>query len=42
MPEWVKDVLNATSAGAVSRSPFASDEQTLVAMPNRPGAPKCA
>jgi len=42
MPEWVKDVLNATSAGAASRSPFASDEQTLVAMPNRPGAPKCA
>jgi ArsR family transcriptional regulator len=42
LPEWVLDVLRATAAGAGTTQPFAADEATLAAMPNRPGAPRCA
>ena len=42
LPEWVKAVLQATAAGVGDQSPFTTDEETLSAMPNRPGAPRCA
>lgn len=42
LPEWVMAVLRATAEGVGHEGPFAMDEQTLSAMPNRPGAPRCA
>jgi ArsR family transcriptional regulator len=42
LPEWVIAVLRATAEGVKNRSPFTTDERTLSAMPNRPGAPRCA
>ena len=42
LPEWVMAVLRATAGGVGYEGPFAMDEQTLSAMPNRPGAPRCA
>jgi ArsR family transcriptional regulator len=42
LPEWVKAVLRATAEGVGHRTPFATDERTLSAMPNRPGALRCA
>jgi ArsR family transcriptional regulator len=37
LPEWVVDVLRATTRGISSDEPFASDMMALVEMPNRPG-----
>ena len=42
LPEWARAVLQATAEGVGHQSPFARDERTLSAMPNRPGAPRCA
>jgi ArsR family transcriptional regulator len=42
LPEWLFAVLRATAEGVERQSPFATDERTLSAMPNRPGAPRCA
>lgn len=42
LPPWVTAVLEATLEGVGHRAPFATDEQTLSSMPNRPGAPRCA
>jgi ArsR family transcriptional regulator len=42
LPGWVNDVLEATADGVGQEAPFASDEQAIAAMPNRPGAPRCA
>jgi ArsR family transcriptional regulator, arsenate/arsenite/antimonite-responsive transcriptional repressor len=42
LPDWVKAVLQTTTEGVENQSPFATDEQTLSAMPNRPSAPRCA
>jgi ArsR family transcriptional regulator len=42
LPRWVKTVLEATVAGIEGDAPFAADRRTLSAMPNRPGAPRCA
>jgi ArsR family transcriptional regulator len=42
LPDWVRAVLQATAEGGERRSPFATDEETLSAMPNRPEAPRCA
>jgi ArsR family transcriptional regulator len=41
-PEWVTDVLKQTAEGASNTMPFADDLAALAAMPNRPGAPRCA
>ncbi len=42
LPEWVQGILRMTAEGVAQQAPFAIDEQTLSAMPNRPGAPRCA
>lgn len=42
LPRWASNVLTETAAGARGHSPFADDEQALRAMPNRPGAARCA
>jgi ArsR family transcriptional regulator len=42
LPGWVKAVLEATADGVGDEAPFASDEQALSVMPNRPGTPRCA
>jgi ArsR family transcriptional regulator len=42
LPGWVSAVLKATADGVEREAPFATDEATLSAMPNRPGAPRCA
>ena len=42
LPEWVRRVLRVTAAGVAHQVPFATDQGTLAAMPNRPGAPRCA
>ncbi len=42
LPEWARAVLQATAEGVENQSPCATDEWTLSAMPNRPGAPRCA
>lgn len=41
LPGWVKAVLRATADGVALDEPFASDEQALSAMPNRPGSQRC-
>lgn len=42
LPGWVVDVLRHTAEGASGCAPFAQDLLALQAMPNRPGAPRCA
>lgn len=42
LPEWVRSVLQVTADGVEHQGAFAADEGALSAMPNRPGAPKCA
>jgi ArsR family transcriptional regulator len=42
LPPWVQAVLDETARGIAAQSPFADDAATLAAMPNRPGAPRCA
>ncbi len=42
LPSWALDVLKATAAGNQGQQPFVGDVDALRAMPNRPGAPRCA
>ena len=42
MPDWARRVLDATALGIADHAPFADDLRTLVEMPNRPGATRCA
>ena len=42
LPDWVTAVLEHTAAGVVGQAPFASDEQSLAAMANRPATSRCA
>jgi ArsR family transcriptional regulator len=42
LPDWAKAVLAASAEGVQSQSTFISDRQTLIEMPNRPGARCCA
>lgn len=42
LPAWALEVLEATAAGNRGREPFVGDVTALKAMPNRPGAPRCA
>lgn len=37
LPNWAQIVLRATGEGVRHEAPFATDSQTLSAMPNRPG-----
>jgi ArsR family transcriptional regulator len=42
LPDWVLNVLDTTFEGIGHQGVFAADENALVQMANRPGAPKCA
>jgi ArsR family transcriptional regulator len=42
VPEWVRGVLSEAAKGVRPQAPFAEDERALCAMPNRPGAARCA
>ena len=42
LPDWTRDIIDATVAGADDQQPFINDWQALKAMPNRPGAACCA
>jgi ArsR family transcriptional regulator len=42
LPEWVGVVLRETAAAVGFERPFTEDDRVLTAMPNRPGASRCA
>jgi ArsR family transcriptional regulator, arsenate/arsenite/antimonite-responsive transcriptional repressor len=42
LPPWVLQVLERTARGLAGRGPFDRDAASLAAMPNRPGAARCA
>lgn len=42
LPAWVSAMLHAIAEGARGSSPYTHDLAALQAMPNRPGAPRCA
>jgi ArsR family transcriptional regulator len=42
LPKWAVEVLQDTAAGLKDTEPYVADTATLVAMPNRPGASRCA
>lgn len=41
LPVWVREVLSATSEGAITRSPFENDLRALAKMPDRPAKACC-
>ncbi len=42
LPVWTRRVLEALKGGVGGQPPFSDDAAALAAMPNRPGAPRCA
>ncbi len=42
LPEWAREVIDATLAGTVQQAPFAADRAALHTMPNRPARRCCA
>jgi ArsR family transcriptional regulator len=42
LPPWVIQVLEQTARGLAGQAPYREDATALTAMPNRPGAPRCA
>lgn len=42
VPGWVMRILREVAAGTHDVAPYQSDQAALAAMPNRPGAPRCA
>ena len=40
--DWVLRILEDAAAGISDIDPYKSDQAVLAAMPNRPGAPRCA
>lgn len=42
LPDWVRRVLEETTAGVRAQSPFANDAQAIAQMPNRPSGQRCA
>jgi len=42
LPDWARQVIDATVNDAATREPFADDLAVLAAMPNRPDAARCA
>ena len=42
LPVWVVNILNDSYKGLRHQPPFNDDRALLAAMPNRPGAPRCA
>ena len=42
LPPWALQVIEQTARGLAGMAPFRQDAAELAAMPNRPGAPRCA
>ncbi len=42
LPLWVKELLYKLHEGVKNAAPYINDETVVAAMPNRPGAPRCA
>ncbi|MCC6207259.1 MAG: metalloregulator ArsR/SmtB family transcription factor [Gammaproteobacteria bacterium] len=42
LPDWALNILRETARAKTQDTPFADDQAALTAMPNRPGAPRCA
>ena len=42
LPEWAREVIDATVREAATREPFVNDLAVLSEMPNRPGVARCA
>jgi ArsR family transcriptional regulator len=42
LPDWAQAILQHALSGNAGTEPFHKDQQTLKAMPNRPGAACCA
>lgn len=42
LPDWARQVIDATVTGFADQAPFSNDLATLAQMPNRPGAACCA
>lgn len=42
LPDWARRIIDATVAEASSRETYVSDHSTLIGMPNRPTASRCA
>lgn len=42
LPGWALGILRETARGLTRQAPFTGDRAALAAMPNRPGAPRCA
>ena len=42
LPEWIATVIRETAAGVKDSAAYAADISALKAMPNRPGAVRCA
>lgn len=42
LPDWAREVIDTTVAGAVNQESFINDLALLAEMPNRPGAACCA
>lgn len=42
LPDWVHRILSDAALGAADFDPFDTDAATWAAMPNRPGAERCA
>ena len=42
LPDWAQLILQQALAGNAGIAPYQQDQQTLIAMPNRPGATCCA
>jgi len=42
LPKWAISVLRTTANAIAELDPFINDAGSLIEMPNRPGAPRCA
>jgi ArsR family transcriptional regulator len=42
LPAWGREVLDAVARGVAGAEPYGDDPVALAAMPNRPGARRCA
>ena len=42
LPEWARQVIDATVSEEATREPYVNDLAALSEMPNRPGAARCA
>jgi len=42
LPDWARQVFDATASETAEREPYVNDLAALAQMPNRPGAARCA